>query len=224
MAAATAAAERVLVVDDDQSLRRMLERSLLAEGFAVQAVADGGAALAAIERSAPDLVVLDVALPGMDGLAVCRRLRDKGIDLPVLMLTARDAVADRVAGLDVGADDYLVKPFATEELVARLRALMRRGAGAGQRLTVGELTLDLDTRELRRAGRLIELTAREAALLELMMRAPRRVVTREQALADVWRDEASASIVDAYVMRLRAKLGAPPVIRTVRGAGFMLEA
>jgi two-component system response regulator MprA len=140
------------------------------------------------------------------------------------MLTARDAVADRVAGLDVGADDYLVKPFATEELVARLRALMRRGAGAGQRLTVGELTLDLDTRELRRAGRLIELTAREAALLELMMRAPRRVVTREQALADVWRDEASASIVDAYVMRLRAKLGAPPVIRTVRGSGFMLEA
>jgi two-component system, OmpR family, response regulator MprA len=223
MAAATAA-ERVLVVDDDQSLRRMLERSLLAEGFAVQAVADGGAALAAIERSAPDLVVLDVALPGMDGLAVCRRLRDKGIGLPVLMLTARDAVADRVAGLEVGADDYLVKPFATEELVARLRALMRRGAGTGQRLTVAELTLDLDTRELRRAGRLIELTAREAALLELMMRAPRRVVTREQALADVWRDEASVGIVDAYIMRLRAKLGAPQVIRTVRGSGFMLEA
>jgi two-component system response regulator MprA len=216
--------ERVLVVDDDHSLRRMLERSLLAEGFAVQAVADGGAALAAIERSAPDLVVLDVGLPGMDGLAVCRRLRDKGFGLPVLMLTARDAVADRVAGLDVGADDYLVKPFATEELVARLRALMRRGAGAGQRLSLGDLTLEVDTRELRRGGRLIELTAREAALLELMMRSPRRVVTREQALADVWRDEASPGIVDAYVMRLRAKLGEPQVIRTVRGSGFMLEA
>ena len=222
--AAVAGAERVLVVDDDHSLRRMLERSLLAEGFAVQAVADGGAALAAIERSAPDLVVLDVGLPGMDGLAVCRRLRDKGFGLPVLMLTARDAVADRVAGLDVGADDYLVKPFATEELVARLRALMRRGAGAGQRLSFGDLTLDIDTRELHRAGRLIELTAREAALLELMMRSPRRVVTREQALADVWRDEASPGIVDAYVMRLRAKLGEPQVIRTVRGSGFMLEA
>jgi DNA-binding response OmpR family regulator len=222
--AAEPGTERVLVVDDDHSLRRMLERSLLAEGFAVQAVADGGAALAAIERSAPDLVVLDVGLPGMDGLAVCRRLRDKGFGLPVLMLTARDAVADRVAGLDVGADDYLVKPFATEELVARLRALMRRGAGAGQRLSLGDLTLDIDTRELRRAGRLIELTAREAALLELMMRSPRRVVTREQALADVWRDEASPGVVDAYVMRLRAKLGDPQVIRTVRGSGFMLEA
>jgi two-component system, OmpR family, response regulator MprA len=222
--AAETGTERVLVVDDDHSLRRMLERSLLAEGFAVQAVADGGAALAAIERSAPDLVVLDVALPGMDGLAVCRRLRDKGFGVPVLMLTARDAVADRVAGLDVGADDYLVKPFATEELVARLRALMRRGAGAGQRLSLGDLTLDIDTRELRRAGRLIELTAREAALLELMMRSPRRVVTREQALADVWRDEASPGVVDAYVMRLRAKLGDPQVIRTVRGSGFMLEA
>ena len=222
--AAAAGAERVLVVDDDHSLRRMLERSLLAEGFAVQTVADGGAALAAIERSAPDLVVLDVSLPGMDGLAVCRRLRDKGFAQPVLMLTARDGVADRVAGLEVGADDYLIKPFATEELVARLRALMRRGGGGGRLLSLGDLTLDLDTRELRRDGRLIELTAREAALLELLMRSPRRVVTREQALEDVWRDEASAGVVDAYVMRLRAKLGEPQVIRTVRGSGFMLEA
>jgi len=222
--AAVAGAERVLVVDDDHSLRRMLERSLLAEGFAVQTVADGGAALAAIERSAPDLVVLDVSLPGMDGLAVCRRLRDKGFAQPVLMLTARDGVADRVAGLEVGADDYLIKPFATEELVARLRALMRRGGGGGRLLSLGDLTLDLDTRELRRSGRLIELTAREAALLELLMRSPRRVVTREQALEDVWRDEASAGVVDAYVMRLRAKLGEPQVIRTVRGSGFMLEA
>jgi len=220
--AAAAGTERVLVVDDDASLRRMLERGLTAEGFAVQAVADGGAALAAVERAAPDVVVLDVTLPGMDGLVVCRRLRDKGFGLPILMLTARDAVADRVAGLDVGADDYLVKPFATEELVARLRALMRRGVG--RRLAFGDVTLDIDTRELRRAGRLIELTAREAALLELMLRAPRRVVTRQHALAEVWRDEASPGIVDAYVMRLRAKLGEPQLIRTVRGAGFMLKA
>ena len=169
-------------------------------------------------------MVLDVALPGMDGLAVCRRLRDKGFGLPILMLTARDAVADRVAGLDVGADDYLVKPFATEELVARLHALMRRGAGVGQRLAFSDMTLDPDLRELHRAGRLIELTARESALLALLMRSPRRVVTRDQALADVWRDEASPSVVDAYVMRLRSKLGEPPVIRTVRGSGFMLEA
>ena len=222
--AAQAGTERILVVDDDASLRRMLERGLTAEGFAVHAVADGGAALAAVERAAPDVVVLDVTLPGMDGLVVCRRLRDKGFGLPILMLTARDAVADRVAGLDVGADDYLVKPFATEELVARLRALMRRGAGASRRLAVADLTLDTDTRELRRAGRLIGLTAREAALLELMMRAPRRVVTREHALAEVWRDEASPGVVDAYVMRLRAKLGEPQLIRTVRGAGFMLKA
>ena len=216
--------EQVLVVDDDHSLRRMLERTLIAEGFAVQAVADGGAALAAIERAAPDLVVLDVAMPGMDGIAVCRRLREKGFGQPVLMLTARDAVADRVTGLEAGADDYLVKPFATEELVARLHALTRRGGAGAPRLAFGDLTLDLDTRELRRAGSVIDLTAREADLLELLLRSPRRVVTREQALADVWLDSASPSVVDAYVMRLRAKLGDPPVIRTVRGSGFMLEA
>jgi two-component system response regulator MprA len=216
--------EQVLVVDDDHSLRRMLERTLVAEGFAVQAVPDGGAALAAIERATPDLVVLDVAMPGMDGIAVCRRLREKGFGQPVLMLTARDAVTDRVAGLEAGADDYLVKPFATEELVARLHALTRRGGAGTRRLAHGDLTLDLDTRELRRAGEVIDLTAREADLLELLLRSPRRVVTREQALSDVWLDSASPSVVDAYVMRLRAKLGDPPVIRTVRGSGFMLEA
>ena len=218
------AAERVLVVDDDRSLRRMLERTLVAEGFDVQAVADGGAALVAIERAAPDLVVLDVAMPGLDGIAVCRRLREKGFGQPVLMLTARDAIADRVAGLEVGADDYLVKPFATEELVARLHALTRRGTAAGRRLAFGELTLDLDTRVLTRGDRAMELTPREAAVLELLLRAPRRVVTREQALTDVWDDGASPSVVDAYVMRLRAKLGDPPLIRTVRGMGFMLDA
>jgi two-component system response regulator MprA len=221
---AETSAERVLVVDDDHSLRRMLERTLLAEGFDVQAVADGGAALAAVERAAPDLVVLDVTMPGMGGIAVCRRLRANGFAQPVLMLTARDAIADRVAGLEAGADDYLVKPFATEELIARLRALGRRGGAGAQRLAFGELTLDIATRKLRRAGTAIDLTAREAALLELLMRSPRQVVTREQALADVWLDEASPNVVDAYVTRLRAKLGEPAMIRTVRGVGFMLDA
>jgi two-component system response regulator MprA len=222
--AAETSAERVLVVDDDHSLRRMLERTLLAEGFDVQAVADGGAALAAVERAAPDLVVLDVTMPGMGGIAVCRRMRANGFVQPVLMLTARDAIADRVAGLEAGADDYLVKPFATEELIARLRALGRRRGAASQRLAFGALTLDLATRKLHRAGRAIDLTAREAALLELLMRSPRQVITREQALADVWLDEASPNVVDAYVTRLRAKLGEPSMIRTVRGVGFMLDA
>src|SRR5213078_4130731 len=201
-----------------------LARTLGAEGYETALAPDGGAALVEVERDPPDAIVLDAIMPGLDGLAVARRLREKGVPVPILMLTARDAVADRVAGLDVGADDYLVKPFATEELVARLHALMRRGAGVGQRLAFSDMTLDPDLRELHRAGRLIELTARESALLALLMRSPRRVVTRDQALADVWRDEASPSVVDAYVMRLRSKLGEPPVIRTVRGSGFMLEA
>ena len=162
-------------------------------------------------------------MPGMDGLAVCRRLREKGMTTPVLMLTARDAVTDRVRGLEVGADDYLVKPFATEELVARLRALTRRGAPAPAALRFGDLTLDLDA-HCDAGGRSIELTGREAALLELLLREPRRVVTREQALEQVWDDAAVPNVVDGYVMRLRAKLGEPPVIRTVRGVGFMLGA
>ena len=145
--------ERVLVVDDDALVRRMLTRSLAAEGFEVEHVADGGAALAAAESSAPDLVVLDVTMPGLDGLAVCRRLRANGLRGSILMLTARDAVADRVAGLEAGADDYLVKPFAIEELVARLHALGRRGRDDGDRLAYGDLVLELSTRTAQRGGR-----------------------------------------------------------------------
>src|SRR5205823_6561834 len=152
--------EHVLVVDDDPPVRRMLERTLAAEGHAVTTAADGGAALAAVEREAPDLVILDVAMPGIDGLAVTQRLRGKGMTAPILLLTARDAVADRVEGLDAGADDYLTKPFAVEELIARVRALTRRVGGSTSQLAVGELTLDLDTRTVLRAGRGIELTAR----------------------------------------------------------------
>jgi two-component system response regulator MprA len=220
-------ADRVLIVDDDPPVLRMIVRTLAAEGYETVAAADGGAALAAIERALPDLVVLDVAMPGLDGLQVCRRLRAKGLGVPVLLLTARDAIEDRVAGLDAGADDYPVKPFAPRELLARLRALGRRGpattiaalpSGAG-------IVLDPDARTATRDGRAIVLTAREAALLEVLLRAgPRAVVTREHALEQVWDGEATENVVDRYVGYLRRKLGEPPVIQTVRGAGFTVRA
>jgi two-component system response regulator MprA len=204
----------------------MLARTLAAEGYEVSVAGDGGSALAEAERTAPDLIVLDVAMPGVDGLAVARRLRDKGVPTPILMLTARDAVPDRVAGLEAGADDYLVKPFAVQELIARLRALTRRvGADghAGGLRSYADLTLDADSRRATRAGRQIDLTAREAALLELLLREPGRVVTRERALVEIWDDAAEPNVVDRYVTRLRRKLGAPPLIRTVRGSGFTLR-
>jgi two-component system response regulator MprA len=216
--------ERVLVVDDDALVRRMLTRSLAAEGFEVEHVADGGAALAAAESSAPDLVVLDVTMPGLDGLAVCRRLRANGLRGSILMLTARDAVADRVAGLEAGADDYLVKPFAIEELVARLHALGRRGRDDGDRLAYGDLVLELSTRTAQRGGRPVALTARESDLLELLLRNARVVVPRERAIEEIWREAAVPNVVDRYVARLRRKLGEPPLIHTVRGVGFMLRA
>ena len=213
---------RVLVVDDDRPVRRMLERSLAAEGFDVRAAEDGGAALALAEREAPDLVVLDVAMPGLDGLAVCRRLRAKGVTASILMLTARDAVSDRVDGLEAGADDYLVKPFAIEELVARLHALARRGSDRSEKLAFADLSLDLGTRTARRGSREIELTARESALLELLLRNARTVIPRERALAEIWDAAAVPNVVDRYVTRLRRKLDDPPLIHTVRGVGFTL--
>jgi two-component system response regulator MprA len=219
-----AARERVLVVDDDPPLRRMLERTLAAEGFEVTVASDGGAALVAVERSAPDVIVLDVAMPVLDGMAVCRRLRGKGLPTPILMLTARDGVPDRVAGLEAGADDYLVKPFAVQELIARLRALMRRGGEATSVLSYADLTLDLETRTATRAGRAIELTGREAALLELLLREQSRTVTRERAIEEIWDGGAEPNVVDRYVTRLRRKLEAPQLIRTVRGTGFSLRA
>ena len=215
----------VLVVEDDGPIRRMLERTLAAEGYRVSSVGDGGSALAAIERSVPDLVVLDLGLPGLDGLAVSRRLRDRGLALPILVLTARDAVADRVAGLDAGADDYLVKPFAAEELLARVRALLRRGETPGEVLAYGDLVFDVETRSARRGGVEISLRTREADLLELLLRNPRRVITRSQALERVWGDAAAASpnAVDRYISYLRRSLGSPSLIVTVRGVGFMLQ-
>jgi two-component system response regulator MprA len=216
----------VLLVDDDAPIRRMLERTLVAEGYDVAAVADGGAALAQVERSLPDLIVLDVAMPGMDGLAVTRRLRAKGMAVPILLLTARDALAERVAGLDAGADDYLVKPFEVAELTARVRALLRRNHPQDHpQLAFADLTLDAAAGAARRGGRDLELTRREAQLLELLLRNARTVVTRELALDEVWGGdgEAQANVVDRYVAYLRRKLGAPALIHTVRGVGFRLD-
>jgi two-component system response regulator MprA len=167
--------------------------------------------------------VLDVSMPGLDGLAVCRRLRANGLRGSILMLTARDAVADRVAGLEAGADDYLVKPFAVEELVARLHALGRRGRDDGDRLAYADLVLELSTRTAHRGGRAVSLTARESALLELLLRNARVVIPRERAIEEIWREAAVPNVVDRYVARLRRKLGEPSLIHTVRGVGFMLR-
>ncbi len=214
----------VLVVDDDGPIRRMLERSLSADGFSVSSVSDGGAALAAVERDAPDVVVLDVGLPGLDGLAVCRRLRAKGAGVPVLLLTARDAVADRVTGLDAGADDYLVKPFGPGGLTARLRPLLRLGQEPRRLLAHADVVFDVESRIATRGGRALGLTLREADLLEVLMLNPRQVVTRELALERIWGGGGARSpnVVDRYVAYLRRKLGAPPLIETVRGVGFVL--
>jgi two-component system response regulator MprA len=214
----------VLLVDDDAPIRRMLERTLTAEGYDVAAVADGGTALAHVERSLPDLIVLDVAMPGIDGLAVTRRLRAKGLAVPILLLTARDALAERVAGLDAGADDYLVKPFEVDELTARVRALLRRNQPPGDQLAFADLTLDVESAVARRGGRDLELTRREAELLELLLRNARGVVRRELALEEVWGADADAgtNVVDRYVAYLRRKLGEPALIHTVRGVGFRL--
>jgi two-component system response regulator MprA len=215
--------ERVLIVEDDAAVRRMLERSLGAEGFEVAGAADGGAALALADGAVPDLVVLDVAMPGLSGFEVCRRLRAKGLTGGVLMLTARDSVEDRVRGLESGADDYVVKPFAIAEVVARLRALTRRGSDRSERLAHGEIVLDTATGSVVRAGGApVQLTAREAQLLELLLRDPRTVVSRAAAIEAIWGGAATENIVDRYVARVRRKLGDPETIRTVRGVGFIL--
>lgn len=215
--------DQVLIVEDDAAVRRMLERSLGAEGFEVRSAADGGAALALAEVSAPDLVVLDVAMPGLSGFDVCRRLREKGMTGGVLMLTARDAVEERVRGLEAGADDYVIKPFAIDEVVARLRALTRRGSDRSERLAHGAIVLDIVTHTVQTgAGETVELSSREAELLELLLRDPRAVLSREAAIEQIWGGAAVDNIVDRYVARLRSKLGDPEAIRTVRGVGFIL--
>jgi two-component system, OmpR family, response regulator MprA len=222
---------RILVVDDDVPVRESLRRSLTFNGYEVELAADGAQALAAIAAHRPDAAVLDVMMPRLDGLETCRRLRAAGDDLPVLVLTARDAVADRVAGLDAGADDYLPKPFALEELLARLRALLRRAhrdePGAAT-LRFADLSLDLGTREVRRGDRVVRLTRTEFALLELLMRHPRQALTRSAILRDVWGYDfaTTGSSLEVYVGYLRRKLeagGEPRLIHTVRGVGYTLR-
>jgi two-component system response regulator MprA len=225
-----AAGPRVLVVDDDPPLRRMLERTLRAEGFQVSVAGDGGAALVAAERDAPDLIVLDVAMPVLDGLAVCRRLRAKGLPTPILMLTARDAVPDRVSGLEAGADDYLVKPYDVRELQARLKALMRRHVEGvdGRVMRFAELELDPDAHAARMGEREVDLTRTEFQLLELFMLNPRRVLTSELIYDRVWGYDfgPSGNALRVYIGYLRRKLeagGARRLIQTVHGVGYVLR-
>ena len=231
----------ILIADDEPGIRDALESCLVFEGYEVRTAPDGRAALAEIERSRPDLVLLDVRMPGMDGLTACRRLRAHDPHLPVLMLTARDMTGDRVAGLDAGADDYLAKPFELDELLARVRALLRRGAlmtddpsGEGEAalgenvLAYADLTMDMLTREVRRAGKLIELTRTEYMLLEMFLAHPRQALTREQILRAVWGFdfEPASNSLDVYVMYLRKKTeadGMPRLIQTVRGVGYALR-
>jgi two-component system OmpR family response regulator len=220
---------RVLLVEDEVKLARAVRRGLQQEGYAVDVAATGDDGLHLATEVGYDAVVLDVMLPGLDGFEVCRRMRAGGRWAPVLMLTARDGIADRVAGLDVGADDYLVKPFAFRELLARLRALVRRGGGERPAVLVaGDLRLDPAAHTVARAGRQVELSAREFALLEFFMRHPGEVVSRTQILEHVWdfNYEGLSNVVDVYIGYLRRKLELPfgrPLLRTVRGVGYALE-
>jgi two-component system, OmpR family, response regulator MprA len=220
---------RILVVDDDLAVCRSIDRALRLEGYEVETVSSGGEALEAMASNSPDALVLDLQLPDLDGLAVCRRIRDAGDDTPILMLTARHGIDDRVQGLDAGADDYLVKPFALEELLARLRALLRRRfEGEGGVLRFDELTLDLASREAHRGARAFPLTRIEFDLLELFLRHPRQVLTREVLLNKVWGfdfDSGTNSLA-VYVGYLRRKTeagGEPRCIHTVRGVGYVLR-
>ncbi len=223
---------RILVVDDERAVRESLRRALELEGYEIELAGDGSEALSTLGRDEPqpDAVILDVLMPGVDGLEVCRRLRAAGNHVPVLMLTARDEVENRVAGLDAGADDYVTKPFALEELLARVRALLRRAADTdgGEVLSFADVSLDLGTREVRRSGRLIELTRTEFALLELFLRNPRQVLTRSIIFERVWGYDFgfASNSLDVYIGYLRRKTeagGEARLIHTVRGVGYALR-
>ncbi|NEB16431.1 response regulator transcription factor [Streptomyces coelicoflavus] len=229
--------QRILIVDDEPAVREALQRSLAFEGYDTEVAADGADALEKAAAYRPDLVVLDIQMPRMDGLTAARRIRSAGDLTPILMLTARDTVGDRVTGLDAGADDYLVKPFELDELFARIRALLRRSSYAAaveataaddDTLAFADLTMDLATREVTRAGRPVELTRTEFTLLEMFMAHPRQVLTREQILKAVWGFdfEPSSNSLDVYVMYLRRKTeagGEPRLVHTVRGVGYVLR-
>jgi two-component system response regulator MprA len=221
----------VLVVDDDIKVRASLDRALRANGFDVQLAEDGAAALAKIEASSFDAVVLDVLMPGLDGISVCRSLRADGSDVPILMLTARTAVADRVTGLEAGADDYLIKPFALEELLARIRALLRRATpptGGESSLTFADVSLDRKSLEVRRGERAIELRRMEFLLLELFLLNPRQVLPRSLIYERVWGYDfgPTSNSLDVHLGQLRRKLesgGEPRLLHTVRGMGYVLR-
>jgi DNA-binding response OmpR family regulator len=223
------ATERILVVDDDAEIRELVRRGLALAGYAATVAEDGEAALRVARDEAFDLVVLDRLLPGIDGLEVCRRLRAADAWLPIVMLTARDAVADRVEGLETGADDYLVKPFALAELLARIRVrLRRREVDGADDLRFADLSLDTGTREGRRGDRVFSLTATEYDLLRLFLQQPRRVLTREVIYDRVWGYEfvGESKVIEVYVGYLREKLeagGEPRLIHTIRGAGYVLR-
>lgn len=220
---------RILVVDDDSRIAASVRRSLTYDGYDVDMVHDGLSAIAAVRSQPPDVIVLDLMLPEVDGIEVCRRLRAAGDNVAVLMLTARTTVSDRVAGLDAGADDYLVKPFAHEELLARVRSLLRRSQPADRHtLHFADLAMDVDAMEVRRGDRDIELTALEFALLEYFMRNARIVLSRTRIRSAVWDldTDTTSNVVDVYVRYLRQKLetdDAPRLLHTVRGAGYVLK-
>jgi two-component system response regulator MprA len=220
---------QILVVDDEPAVRTALHRALRLDGYDVELASDGTEALAALATAGRDAVLLDVLMPGLDGLEVCRELRRRGDHTPVLMLTARDGVADRVAGLDAGADDYLVKPFHLEELLARVRALLRRsGVSGGTVLRVSDLSLDPVAHEVRRGGRLIELTRTEFLLLELLLINARQVLNREVIFDRIWGYDfgPASNCLEVYVRYLRRKTeaaGEPRLIHTVRGVGYVLR-
>lgn len=218
----------ILVVEDEIALARLIGRVLQEEGFQPLLEHGGEQGLEAALRERPEAIVLDLSLPGMDGLEVCRRLRAQSLNMPVIMLTARDTVPDRVRGLDVGADDYLVKPFAIEELLARLRAHLRRGNLLADRLQAADLVLQPTARVVTRAGRDIQLTAQEFSLLELLMRHPNQVLTRQRILDHVWGYNAmpSSNVVDLYIHYLRDKIDrgeSRKLIQTVRSVGYVLR-
>src|SRR5712691_5676190 len=219
----------VLVVDDDQRIASAIRRALIYEGYQVEVARDGPVALTHVRERAPDLMILDVMLPGLDGMEVARRLQAGGGEFPILMLTAKDGTSDRVRGLDAGADDYLVKPFAYEELLARVRALLRRRAPRARRtLRYADVVMDMATREVRRGDELIPTTAKEFDLLQHFMRNPGQVLRREQLLDAVWGFDfgASSNVVDVYVGYVRQKLeqsGRPRLLQTVRGVGYILK-
>jgi two-component system response regulator MprA len=222
---------RVLVVDDEPAVRTSLTSALQFEGYEVQSVADGQQALDALNEGLPDLIIMDVLMPRLDGLQAVRRLRAQGQTMPVLLLTARDALGDRVLGLDAGADDYLVKPFGLEELLARVRALLRRvgvEAAKDALLSYSDLVIDTSTRRVERAGRLLRLTKTEFVLLELLLRHREQVLSRDQILREVWGFDfdASSNSLDVYIGYLRRKTeldGLPRLIHTERAVGFVLR-